>query len=251
MGAFRCDVCGKSFSYFGNLKRHTNWIHEKRGEICTVCLETFRGKSELRNHMRLAHDLSESNQFNLNNDKENNLLNKNSHRTAKHHLYACEFCDKTFSDIAALKRHKLLVHQKHFCKVCSASFDNEEDLANHLSLHRKTIISKQIIKRHVRPLFLQEDPENIEQARGLWIDARNHDIIKNNWHFVRTHFHIGKIQNRYNIRLPNQSETRDVMFMKRMAENIFNSLKTQAKWNASFGVILENNQTQELRYFYR
>ena len=63
---FQCDVCNKNFSTKGNLKVHKR----KHTNQCDVCYKNFSTKDILKIHLR-------------------------NHTGGK--LYACEYCEKTFT----------------------------------------------------------------------------------------------------------------------------------------------------------
>ena len=85
--------------------------HNKKGERyqCHQCNETFRGQSDLRNHISSKHtDFS----------------------------YICEQCNKTFTSGKSYKNH-MAGHKSggHKCHICSKEFLLKSSLINHSKIH--------------------------------------------------------------------------------------------------------------------
>ena len=78
-----CDVCEKSFSRSGSLKRHMLIHTNERPYECDVCEKAFRESGHLKTHMRIH---------------------------TKEKPYECDVCDKAFRRSDVLKRHKRTQH---------------------------------------------------------------------------------------------------------------------------------------------
>ena len=90
-----CDLCGKVFSTFGNLKIHKS-VHEgTKKSICSHCGKVFNQPAHLSRHI------------------------KNVHEGLKD--YKCEKCGKEFSQLEHLNRHVKAVHdgvKDQACDLC-------------------------------------------------------------------------------------------------------------------------------------
>ena len=54
---YKCDSCGKSFSYAGHLKRHIHTVHEGHKVYkCNYCGKSFSDGGTLRKHIHLVHE---------------------------------------------------------------------------------------------------------------------------------------------------------------------------------------------------
>ena len=55
----KCVICGKSFSFKKNLRRHINIVHEGKRDykcdVCGKCYSEFRG---LKYHIKNVHDIA-------------------------------------------------------------------------------------------------------------------------------------------------------------------------------------------------
>ena len=52
---YPCNVCGKAFSIYGNLKRHLLIHTGERPYICLLCSRNFNNPSHLTRHMKNKH----------------------------------------------------------------------------------------------------------------------------------------------------------------------------------------------------
>lgn len=83
---FACDQCSKSFTRFGYLKQHKKGVHQKlRLFQCKECGRSFSGGTNLKHHMT-AHTGQKP--------------------------FACDLCDKSFTQLHCLKRHKYDKHHQ-------------------------------------------------------------------------------------------------------------------------------------------
>ena len=53
----RCEICGKSFSFMGNMKKHVASVHERRKTFkCDICDYSFSLKGNMKSHVASVHE---------------------------------------------------------------------------------------------------------------------------------------------------------------------------------------------------
>ncbi len=136
------DVCLKSFTHTGNLKKH-ELIHTSiKPQECDVCLKSFTQAGRLKQHKLI-------------------------HSGIKPHV--CDVCLKSFTYAGDLKKHKLIHSgiKPHVCDVCLKSFTQAAQLKQHKLIHSS-------IKPHVCDVCLK----SFISAYGLKRHKLNHSGIK-------------------------------------------------------------------------
>ena len=82
-----CEICNKTFSTKGNLKKHVSSVHERKKPFeCEICNKVFFEKGTLKIHISSVHEKKKS--------------------------FECDICEKTFAVKDKLKRHVSFVHEK-------------------------------------------------------------------------------------------------------------------------------------------
>ncbi|XP_045184300.2 zinc finger protein 271-like [Mercenaria mercenaria] len=104
----RCDICRKTCSSYGNLKRHM-YIHtDDKPFSCAICLKGFIRRDHLKDHVNSVHK-----------DQK---------------LYSCDICNKAFSLKQNLKAHMNyhLPMPRYTCCLCNKDFKYRGDLGKHM-----------------------------------------------------------------------------------------------------------------------
>ena len=114
-----CEICHKTFSAIGTLKRHRKLIHfpDENDFLCegaNGCGKRFLTAAELAHHRRKMHE-GESKPF------------------------VCDLCGATFQNHERLCTHLIKVHQvmqgTHECPQCHKKFANKAHLSAHMVVH--------------------------------------------------------------------------------------------------------------------
>ena len=111
-----CCICQKKFLLKNNLLKHLRNVHKQGGNkhFCPTCGKQFYYKDDLRNHIPV----------------HNGEL-----------TYKCsqESCDKAYSTLKALKKHKKLTHEVDLssitCKICNKKLSTKFKLKAHMLVH--------------------------------------------------------------------------------------------------------------------
>uniref|UniRef100_A0A3B4F4S4 C2H2-type domain-containing protein n=1 Tax=Pundamilia nyererei TaxID=303518 RepID=A0A3B4F4S4_9CICH len=135
--AFRCDLCGKTFSYRRSLKVHQRRHTGDKMNYCKECGSGFPTSSALKKH-ELYHS-----------GVKDHLCDQcgSSFTTADHlkdhkrvHTgekpYKCRHCDKSFSRSSGCNRHERTHIEENFsCDQCDKSFKNFTSYSKHKRSH--------------------------------------------------------------------------------------------------------------------
>ena len=163
-----CGVCGKTFLYPKDLKKH-ELVHEKSFPFsCKVCSKGVRTISNMYKHLRVKHSLSEdlkSHILDANGEKyvdpkeaisreleagsiptsfmdPDHVIAQGSQGTNKNGvaLYRCLVCDKQITKYA-LKNHLNIHHgeQKFKCDLCPKSYFTNSALTNHKATSHQNV----------------------------------------------------------------------------------------------------------------
>ena len=172
--------------------------------------------------------------------------------------YPCDVCGKEFKRADHRKRHEESHDYTITCPVCGRYFNRRESMLRHRALHKRSEV-RPTMKRppspgpsnsppkqprshspqtfnspSVEPNILPEDPE----TRILYLRHRN---------TIRTEEATGnRVQDRYDFTLHDMTAST----FPEMVRRIFRQQTTAFKINLSFGFILRNVETGELRYYH-
>lgn len=176
---FVCHVCGKGFHRKDYLQEHLKGEHKRKMGVifkCKICGETFQFKSWLLAHKETCKDVFGSIPVKEKKVKKKSLVDRErSGATADDHTsesnmgshctdcsqqfksrlqfndhmrevhgnlqpYSCQKCQKSFSQLSSLNRHKDGCENKRkvFCEVCGRGFHRLDYLKEHMKgKHKK------------------------------------------------------------------------------------------------------------------
>ncbi|XP_066278985.1 uncharacterized protein [Branchiostoma lanceolatum] len=243
--AFPCDQCDKVFQQKRSLNRHKQSAHGGSPAYrCGVCGDPFTRRDSLKRH-----------------EKKHATLNSFQH--------VCNTCGKIFARSDKLTEHQS-VHKNHPQSLPATNDPQKHDIPttpltpqsrNESRKREDDDEGEKPLKqtRHhaasVResPVLLQEDPLEIRDDLVTPDDEGEQDnvaliqVYREKWHAIRTHFKRGrKVQDEYNFRLHSTS----VDELSSKVWTVFLDQNTAFKLSVSFGFILRNSETGELRYYY-
>ena len=153
-----CCICQKKFLLKNNLLKHLRNVH-KQGDgnkhFCPTCGKQFYYKDDLRNHIPV-------------------------HNGELNFKCAAESCNKAYSTLKALKKHKKLSHEVDLssvtCKICNKKLSTKFKLKAHMLVHtnakpfscvhcNETFKEKRNVIKHIKLKHLKtgEDAGNAEK----------------------------------------------------------------------------------------
>ena len=133
-----CDLCNRSFSTQGSLKRHQESVHrQSAGFSCQVCGQRFYRKDVLQRYLKMHRAACPTDAtVDLAPPPPPSPLPPPSSPApeSRDERPVCYLCAKTFASQKTLKRHRQTVHRQSdgfSCRVCDRRFYRREHLKNH------------------------------------------------------------------------------------------------------------------------
>ncbi|XP_015180184.1 PREDICTED: zinc finger protein 62-like [Polistes dominula] len=136
-----CNICGKIFSNYPNLRRHFRNIHndEKSRYTCIRCSVPFKTKEHYEHHMKIEHKTKV--------------------------MLMCSQCPKTFSFKANLDLHYRSAHGdkpgNQECDICGKVFLEEASLKIHRSWHNRAnsrFYTRSFLTNEIKPTVTPISP---------------------------------------------------------------------------------------------
>ena len=219
---YLCSLCGKQYKYKKNFERHQN-VCQKRKFNCTKCGMEFDSNHRLRRHGCKL----------------------------KLFTYKCSQCLKGFFTKTSLERHarifcsgiKSMYTHPRKCTTCKTEFNNTA----FLNFHRfkcKINYKKMLQKKLKEPKKRQKKRKQFGYGEN---DPALKQLYKNNRHIIKRGHRKGKLSQEYNYEINN-----DITYFNidNHLNEIYNQQTKSFKINMSFGYVLRNIETAELRFYY-
>ncbi|XP_055591942.1 oocyte zinc finger protein XlCOF6.1-like [Uranotaenia lowii] len=138
---FVCDICGKTFSSNGTLKKH-KYIHtpNEMPFMCGQCDKKFTTKYKLKEHtMRHQGVKNHTCPFCGARKTTGHELKMHINQVhAKQRNYSCDHCSTSFGQLSNLNRHVKIVHlglKPYACQICERAFGKNDHLKRHMKSH--------------------------------------------------------------------------------------------------------------------
>ena len=219
---FHCPYCKKTYFSQDNIQAHVRFCRSRPN--CSNCKKYFSSQSQLDSHNCSLQCKKCNLHFPSRSDLENHFP------TCQ---IKCVHCGKIFSTLSTLKVHKCQNNQVSssgvVCRRCNFVCADRAALNLHIRAHH--------LMRGAGPIATPDiqDP----QLRQCY---EAHSSYINDEHV------LGQVQSFYNWPLVNNDQF-SLDGLCAHAESIYQDQSSTFKLNLSFGIILENIETGEFRYF--
>lgn len=110
-----CNLCGQSFQYANNYKRHKDSHMQVRNYVCEHCGACFYRKHALQDHLIAIHNEEKNFVCNVcgDNFKLKSILTRHMKNHSETKKYVCH-CKRIFKFASNLRRHQINIHNQVF-----------------------------------------------------------------------------------------------------------------------------------------
>ena len=235
---FICLQCDKTFDRVQRLQAHQQKL--TCGTNCGRCNRKFQSRTKMLQHQKnnvLKDCVRCDKKFCSNSDYNRHLMSEHSVNPNK-----CETCCKEFKTFYNLQMHcKNAKYQD--CDLCDKKFCTPADLKNHIVIeHRGGQLQSDIDEEYESIL-----KQVINPPTGFEDDDKYKEIVEENRNHIKDKTEDGKFH------LTVNKEILPGFTYDELAQIIVDALQKRGKackFNIGFGIILQNNVTNEYRYHY-
>ena len=108
---FICEKCGIECETMSELREHKKRHDAKNKMKCNICDQEFNSKSQLRNHMREAHEILREDWNKI--QSENSTVEDGMDQSQEIPNIQCNFCESKFTNKNNMWQHRKEKHQSH------------------------------------------------------------------------------------------------------------------------------------------
>lgn len=169
---YSCNMCGQSFQYRNNYKRHKDSHVQVRNYVCEHCGACFYRKHALQDHQNAVHNEEKNfvcdecgNRFKL---KSILLRHMKNHSEVK--KYSC-YCKRVFKSVTNLRRHQVNVHNEVFIESVKVKrFVEDNSRSSPLAVMNEEKKFKKLQQKNSNqfsledtvPYSMMDDPDNLD-----------------------------------------------------------------------------------------
>ncbi|XP_069757844.1 zinc finger protein 507 isoform X2 [Narcine bancroftii] len=153
---YQCPICDHVATDSNNLESHMINHCKTRMYHCKRCNATFYYKSQLRNHEREQHRLSdisstvETNDENTDFSGEQKSENTQEQIVSPQKLHKCDRCDYTSSTYVGVRNHRRIhnTDKPYRCNSCDFATTNINSLKGHMKRHPQEQQTVQLLEQY-------------------------------------------------------------------------------------------------------
>ena len=250
-----CQICSKTCKTKAGLTKHMKQCKIDQNQVgepihvCQMCSKRCKTKAGLSKHKKCCKVLKTNKSCNslqiqcqhcLRICKTKTALMQHVKRCNPDKKFTCQTCHEPHTSATQLKKHIYRKHRTHkkMCRICGELFANRRELYMHKAdQHGRGGLQD-------RPWQLEEDA--LWNEEGVANDSLRRNYQVNEQHILRPH-EEGALRMTYNFPTLNLQGGLDEI-MDRVRE-IYRSESSAFKINLSLGIILQNLEDNDFRYF--
>ncbi|XP_058238146.1 zinc finger protein 507 [Hemibagrus wyckioides] len=152
---YQCPICEHVALDSKDLESHM--IHHRKSRMyqCKHCTEIFHYKSQLRNHEREQHGISDAavaltpvGESKANIDESEKMTEEDC--VSEHKVYKCDMCDYTSSTYVGVRNHRRIHSSDKPYRCCSCDFatTNMNSLKSHMKRHPQEHQAVQLLEQY-------------------------------------------------------------------------------------------------------
>ncbi|XP_072926229.1 zinc finger protein 507 isoform X1 [Hemitrygon akajei] len=150
---YQCPICDHIATDSNNLESHMINHCKTRMYHCKRCSAAFYYKSQLRNHEREQHslsDISSTNDENADFSREQKTGNTQDELHSPQKLYKCDVCDYTSSTYVGVRNHRRIhnTDKPYRCSSCDFATTNINSLKCHMKRHPQEQQTIQLLEQY-------------------------------------------------------------------------------------------------------
>ena len=264
---FHCEVCGKDFGRLDNLRRHQKRHNKDQQSVkCPICGKEFSRRDSLARHVRNVHHKKR---------KAESPSSRRAKKIREHGDVAADGGEPSNApdDSTGEERDRTAPPSDNDEEGRDGSAPlsevNDDDMNEGGERDANVVDEIEVPIDVAFDGILTEDPRELPHVEDDNDDddeeydddddddeeVRVEQLIRDNWNSIRSHHRVGRnVQEIYNFRIGHVGGLEQVGggggLMERRLRAIFERQRRSFKINLSYGFILRNVETGELRYFH-